>query len=70
MSTYKNFKTWLEEQRVEYPKTKTINASWFDGHQLPMIVHCTCCESTLALPFAYLDEDDYIYCRECAGIEE
>lgn len=69
MATYKNFKTWLEEQGVKHPKTETVNAQWFNDHGLPMIVHCTCCESTMVLPSAFIDENDYAFCQECAGVE-
>ena len=45
----------------------TINGGWFAEHDLPMIVSCTCCGMTMALPSAYVDEDGYTYCSGCAG---
>ena len=34
---------------------------------LPMIVRCTCCETTMALPNAYIDDEGYTYCTNCKG---
>ena len=33
---------------------------------LPMIVSCSCCETTMVLPSAMVDDDGYIYCGSCA----
>ena len=55
-----------EEMGIEFPKGN-ISGSWFAEHGLPMIVSCTCCESTMALPSAMIDEDGRIYCSSCAG---
>lgn len=48
----------------------TIPESVFRSLGLPMIVSCTCCEATLALPTAYIDSDDQAYCGDCAGVED
>jgi hypothetical protein len=48
----------------------TIPESVFRSLGLPMIVSCTNCEATLALPAAYIDLDDQIYCGDCAGVED
>lgn len=55
-----------EEFDIEMPKGN-INGSWFAENNLPMIVSCTCCGSTMALPSAMIDEDGHIYCSSCAG---
>lgn len=55
-----------EEFDIEMPKG-TINGSWFTENNLPMIVSCTCCGSTMALPSAMIDEDGHIYCSSCVG---
>lgn len=55
-----------EEMGIEFPEGN-INGSWFAEHGLPMIVSCTCCGSTMALPSAMIDEDGHIYCSSCAG---
>lgn len=67
MANYKNFKSWAKENNIEFPETDIINGQWFVDNGLPMIVECTCCGSTMALPSAYLDENDYIYCSSCIG---
>lgn len=54
-----------EELDIEMPKG-TINGSWFAENNLPMIVSCTYCSSTMALPSAMIDEDGTIYCSSCA----
>lgn len=63
MKTIKNF---LAENDIIMPEG-TINGGWFAEHDLPMIVSCTCCRMTMALPSAYVDEDGYTYCSGCAG---
>ena len=60
------FKSIEEYLGIEFPKG-LIKGSWFAEHNLPIIVSCTCCGATMALPFALVDEDGYPYCRSCAG---
>lgn len=60
------FKSIEEYLEIEFPKGQ-ISGSWFAEHKLPMVVSCTCCGMTMALPSARVDEDGYIYCRSCAG---
>lgn len=36
----------------------------FNNARLPMVVECRSCTSTLALPTAILDEENYTYCSE------
>ena len=62
MKTIRNF---LAENDITMPEG-TINGAWFAEHDLPMIVSCTCCGMTMALPSAYVDEDGYTYCSGCA----
>lgn len=47
-----------------------IPASWFIENGLPMIVHCTCCGSTMASPCAWIDREGYTYCGSCVGEED
>ena len=56
----------LEEKGVEMPKGN-IPGSWFAKNSLPIIVRCTCCDTSMALPFAMIDDDGTIYCHSCAG---
>lgn len=62
----------------DYIKTKmnlempegTIPGTWFSQNGLPMVVSCCCCEMTMASPSAWVDDEGYTYCADCAGIEE
>lgn len=62
----KSFKEYFEENWNEKLPEKVINGAWFSEHGFPMIVTCTDCGMTMALPNAYVDEDGYIYCSQCA----
>ena len=55
-----------ENLGIDYPKSGSINGSWFAENGLPMIVECTCCRMTMALPSAMVDENGHIYCSSCA----
>lgn len=62
----RTFKTWCEDNKIQYPKTNTINGSWFSENHLPMVVKCSCCEMTMCITSALIDDDDCIYCSSCA----
>ena len=66
----KNFADWF---KMNYPGEElpqdSINGKWFAEKHLPMVVRCACCSTTMALPSAYLDDEDYAYCSCCAGVE-
>lgn len=65
------FEKWYEKVSGGHQLPKgNINGEWFVEQGLPMIVGCTCCGSTMALPTAYVDDDDYTYCKECVGVTE
>ena len=55
-----------EDLGIDYPKADVINGSWFAENGLPMIVRCCCCDTSMALPSAMIDEDGNIYCSSCA----
>lgn len=63
----KTFAEWLKEAYGEDLPKGNINGNWFSDRGLPMIVNCTCCGSTMALPSAYVDDEDYTYCSNCKG---
>ena len=63
----KTFKEWFEENYDEKMPTGTINGGWFADHDLPMIVSCCCCGTTMALPSALIDEDGCTVCNFCGG---
>lgn len=63
----KTAKQYLKEDMgIEMPKCE-ITGQWFADNGLPMIVSCSCCGSTLALPFAWVGKDGEVYCSQCAG---
>ena len=53
-----------DEMDIEFPDG-IINGAWFAEHHLPMIVRCTCCDATMALPSAKIRDDGTIYCSTC-----
>ena len=67
----KKFKDWYKEvSGKEFLSAALHNGNWYMEQGFPMVVSCTCCESTLLLPSAYLDDEGYIYCPSCAGADE
>lgn len=63
----KTFEEWLRENRQTEMPDGLIPESWFDEHNLPMIVQCKCCMMTMALPNAFIDDEGYTYCSDCGG---
>lgn len=61
----KNFYEYMEERDIEVPENE-IPGSWFAEHRFPMVVQCTCCGMTMALPSAFISEDGYTFCDSCA----
>jgi hypothetical protein len=57
-----------EEMGEEMPKGE-IPASWFAEQCLPMVVECTHCGMTMALPSALIDDDGCCYCHGCVDEE-
>lgn len=65
----KSFIEYVRDHGIDIPE-KEIPGNWFSQHGYPMIVRCTCCEMTMAIPSAWIDDDGYTYCSDCAGINE
>ena len=65
----KSFFEYVKEKGIEIPE-KTIPGSWFREHGYPMVVRCSCCEMTMAIPSAWIDDEGYTYCGDCADVEE
>ena len=64
----KSFKQYVEEElKVKMPEGN-ISGAWFYEHSIPMIVRCCCCEMTMASPSAWIEDDGYTYCGECADV--
>lgn len=60
-------KQWIKEElNIEMP-SDTINVEWFANNNLPMIVRCTCCEMSMALPSAMVNDEGEIFCPSCVG---
>jgi len=50
---------------VEVPKGN-ISGEWFYDNGIPMVVACCCCGMTMASPSAWIDDEGYTYCSDCA----
>lgn len=65
-----NFRQYVENKmNITMPKGN-IPGSWFAENHLPMIVACCCCGMTMASPSAWIDDNGYTYCSDCADVEE
>ena len=65
----KTFKEWYKDVAGIEPDYETAENKllWLQEREIPMIVSCTCCGSTMLIFNAYVDEEDYTYCPSCAG---
>lgn len=54
---------------LEMPKGN-VPGSWFFENGLPMIVQCSCCGMSMASPSAWVDDDGYVYCPDCANVSD
>ena len=61
----KTFKEWIADRGIALPEGDTIPGSWFADNNLPMVVACTCCDSTMCVVGAHIDEEGHIYCNSC-----
>ena len=55
-----------EDLGIEVPEG-TLDGAWFNSHNLPMVVQCRCCETSMVLFSAWVDEEGFCYCPQCAG---
>lgn len=64
----RTFAQWLKATKgIEMPQGD-IDAGWFEEHNLPMIIGCIYCGTRMEIWDAYIDEDDLVYCADCAGV--
>ena len=63
----KTFEQWFNERYSKKLPKGNLDSWWFIEHNLPMVVQCVCCEMTMALPSAFIDEDNSTYCADCKG---
>ena len=65
-----SFKQYVEQKRNMKMPEGNISGAWFAKNGFPMIVACTCCGMTMASPSAWIDDEGYTYCSDCADVEE
>ena len=65
-----NFNDYVKQNMgVEVPES-VISGAWFKENHIPMVVQCCCCGMTMASPSAWMDDEGYTYCSDCADIKE
>lgn len=62
----KNFFEYIKTERHIAIPDGDIPGSWFFENNLPMVVSCSCCGMTMTLPSAWIDDEGYTYCSDCA----
>lgn len=55
---------------IQVPKDGDIPGSWFQEHNIPMVVRCCCCDMSMASPSALIDDSGFTYCGSCASVSE
>lgn len=67
MLSFKDYvlNTW----NLEMPQGN-ISSDWFQDNRIPMVVRCTHCGMTMASPSAWIDDEGYTYCSDCAGVNK
>ncbi len=65
----KSFNEYVANQGIKMPEGH-IPGTWFAKNRLPMVVRCCCCDMTMASPSAWIDDNGYTYCSDCAGVSE
>ena len=65
-----SFRQYVESHmNIKVPRGN-ISGAWFAENGLSMVVACSCCGMTMASPSAWVDDQGFAYCSECADIEE
>lgn len=62
----KTFQEWFKANRSEEFPEGDINGSWFVEHNIPMVVQCTCCDMTLCVVNAHIDNYGNTFCGSCS----
>lgn len=63
------FKEWFEEKHKKEVPEGSIPMTWFDEHKIPMVVACACCDTTMTITSAHIDEENFVYCSTCVSDE-
>ena len=64
-----SFEQYLKDRNIEVPEGN-VTGDWFAHHGYPMVVRCCCCEMSMAIFSAWVDDEGYTYCGDCAGVSE
>ena len=67
MKTFRNY--IRDEFDLEMPQGD-IPGAWFFDNDLPMILACSCCGTTMASPSALIDRTGQVFCSECGDPTE
>ena len=62
MKTAKEF--FLENRNIKIPEGN-IPLTWFIENKVPPAVVCSCCEKSMFLYSAMVDDEGYFYCSNC-----
>jgi hypothetical protein len=62
----RNFEQWVKDNLNEELPGNEIPGSWFAERNSPMVVECTACKMTMCVASARIDEDNQIFCADCA----
>ena len=65
----RSFFEYVRARGIDIPEG-SISGEWFSEHGYPMIVRCACCDMTMAVTSAYIDDEGYTLCGSCADVEE
>ena len=66
----KSFREYVEQILGTEMPHGNISGEWFAKNGLPMVVRCCCCDMSMASPSAWIDDEGYTYCADCADVEE
>jgi len=65
-----NFRDYIKQSyQLEMPQGN-ISGEWFSQNGIPMVVRCSCCGMTMASPSAWIDDEGYTFCSDCADVSE
>lgn len=65
----KTAKAFLRDNfNIEVPEG-SVSGKWFAENGLPAIVRCTCCDMTMVMFSAYVNEEGETFCASCAGMD-
>lgn len=57
-----------EERGIETPET--VTGAWLKERKLPLFVECACCETSMLIFSAMVNDEGFCFCPSCAGEDE